>query len=348
MRNKFTKIILVILFANLILLDTSYANILNYSCKSDDTKCIDNYVNNVIKKSKDISEVLKVYEKDASLTNGYNGQCNNIGRIFGKKLYLKYGEKVLNFHNNTCGEPYAYGFMEEMGRRYKDSIDNQLPKLLKYCREDNFIGMCAYGIGISQSNSEKIAGDVQRFCEKNFPPSDLEKTLKYEVTSRGICLLGWVSGRTHVLPESYFKSINDASKICEKTYGDGKLSCLAEATFAYTYIGNPSNETRIKRVYELKDRCKSDRSSMCYRFIGKALDDYFLFQLNIKYDDKKMNLENKKLIEDLCSKGKDFCMEGMIFAHIVHRSKEDAGKLCGILAGDLKSICLRKVSSYQS
>lgn len=313
-------------------------------CSTNDYNCYTAKIDTVIKQSKSIDPVLKSFDEIAKNTNGINGQCNNFGRYIGKELYKKYKALVLNYHNYTCGEPYTYGFMESMGAESKDVSNLVRNKLVPYCAKDKFPDMCAYGIGISQSSSKLNAGEIQKNCEKYFPASAQALTLPYEVRAEGICLLGWVSGKNSVLPSSYYKTIKSAMAICDGSYKDGKLSCLAEATFAYTYVGNPTSEVRIKRVYELKERCKDDTSSMCYRFIGKALDDYFLYSLQLDLKNKTSALEASKLVSSLCVKGSTYCIEGLLNAHVVHRSKEDAKLLCSALEVKYRKICLAKLN----
>ena len=313
-------------------------------CSTSDIDCYTALIDTVIKKSKSIDTVLKSFDDIAKNTNGINGQCNNFGRYIGKELYKKYKDTVLKYHNYSCGEPYTYGFMESMGSTSKDISSLVNKKLVPYCAKDKFPDMCAYGIGISQSSSKLKAGEIQKNCEKYFPSSAQALTLPYEVRAEGICLLGWVSGKNSVLPSSYYKSIKSAMAICDGSYKDGKLSCLAEATFAYTYVGNPTSEVRIKRVYELKERCKVDTSSMCYRFIGKALDDYFLYSLQLDLKNKQNGVEASKLVSALCDKGSTYCIEGLLNAHVVHRSKEDAKLLCSVLEAKYSKICVGKLN----
>lgn len=334
-------LLLTILILNVDFLTSQKADAAEINCKISDSKCYENYFISLIKKGSTIENTLREFQRVSKSTNGINGQCNNIGRSIGKSLYLKYGDEVLKYHDLTCGEPYAYGFMAEMGA--KDRSLKLIDKLVKYCREDSSVGMCAYGVGISQSKNIIDAGIIQKICEYNFKPSKFELTLPYEVRAEGICLLGWVSGRNNVLPSTYFTSIKSAEKICDNTNNEGRVACLGEATFAYTYIGNPNSEVRIKRIYELKERCKKDASSTCYRFVGKALDDHFLYSLNINLDDIKTKNQVKNLVSELCSLKSNFCLEGMINAHNVHRGKDDSRKLCATLDKKFVSICMNIV-----
>ena len=314
----------------------------NYlGCKSSDVSCFEKVLDAKIAKSS-IPETLKLFKNIAENTNGVAGQCNNLGRYVGKKLYLKNGEAVLKYHDNVCGEPYTYGFMQAMGGK---TVNKSLTaKLVAYCLADQNPSGCAYGVGISQSMSESKGSVIQKGCEQSFPKTGKESTQPYEVTAAGSCLLGWVSGRSSVLPVTFFSTIASAASLCDGMKGDASLSCLAEATFTYTYIGNPSSPERIARVKDLRGRCDKDKSTMCIRFVGKALDDYFLYSLRPNLNKPAESKVVSELVSQLCTGSKtNFCIEGLITAHTVHTSKEDSTKLCNILATKQRNICLNAV-----
>jgi hypothetical protein len=307
-------------------------------CDASDVACFEKYIDGKIAKNK-IPEVLLIFKGIAENTNGVQGQCNNLGRYIGKKLYIKYGEEVLKYHDNVCGAPYTYGFMQEMGA--KKSSPALTKKLINYCLADPNVSGCAYGVGISQSSSESKGAIIQQICEKAFPRAAKESKQPYEVTAAGICLLGWVSGRSSVLPTTFFSTINSSATLCNGIKGDASLSCLAEATFTYTYIGNPNSVERLARVNDLRGRCETDKSTMCIRFVGKALDDYFLYSSRpdiSKPTDAKIV---RDLVSKLCTGNKaNYCIEGLITAHTVHTSKDASTKLCNILAVSSKKLCL--------
>lgn len=307
-------------------------------CNASDVSCFEKYIDGKITKSK-IPEILSIFRGIAENTNGVQGQCNNLGRYIGKKLFLKYGEEVLKYHDNTCGAPYTYGFMQEMGGEKSNS--SLTKKLINYCQVDPNVSGCAYGVGISQSRSESQGANIQKICEKAFPRNSSEGKQPYEVTARGICLLGWVSGRSSVLPTTFFSTINSSASLCKGIKGDASLACLAEATFTYTYIGNPNSVERLARVNDLRERCDTDKSTMCIRFVGKALDDYFLYSSRPDISKPADAKIVRDLVSKLCNGSKaNYCIEGLITAHTVHTSKEASNKLCNILAVESKKFCL--------
>ena len=341
MLKKFKFVLLFIILSNSLTSVALAANTKYLGCDSKDIACYQKLIDNKIGKS-NIPDILLIYKNIADNTNGVEGQCNNLGRYIGAKLYIKFGEEVLKYHNNVCGEPYTYGFMQAMGGKVVDS--KLTTKLITYCLADPNPSGCAYGVGISLSSSESKGVNIQNTCEKAFSRLSKDKSQPYEVTASGICLLGWVSGRSSVLPTSFFSTIASSSSLCSGMKGEASLSCLAEATFTYTYIGNPSSVERLARVNDLKNRCLTDKSTMCMRFVGKALDDYFLYSSRpdlSKVQDAKVV---SQLVSKICTGAKmNFCIEGLITAHTVHTSKQGSSTLCNVLAADLKNICLSKL-----
>ena len=338
------KISLTIISLTLTLLGTSvtpsFANSSTYlGCQKNDINCFENYISPLVKSSS-ISKVLATYKDIATNTNGIEGQCNNFGRFIGRELFKAKGENVFNYHDSTCGEPFAYGFMLAYGTLHKDKLD--VSKFVKYCLTDSNPGGCAYGVGNGQAMTNNTPIMVNNNCVKAFSNFDKAKTgVPYETSAEGICLLGWVSGRSDILPPTYFRSISSAENLCQGLIGGSQIACLGEATFSYTYAGNPSSEQRLARIFELSKRCTTDKSTTCVRFVGKALDDYKLYSLRPNLGNPKEAANFANLIIKLCNGPLEkYCLTGMLAADMVHTSRNDALNLCQILTGNWRKECL--------
>jgi len=289
-------------------------------------------------KTNGISKTLDIFKYVSDKTNGIYGGCNNVGRAIGNQSYLLFKLDALKYHANICGPSYAFGVMFYIGKYQPKLAGSELLKT--YCFKDFNPTACAYGVGNSMSTGKFSGSEVQIRCDKYFNSIVNEQDKLYEHSASGICMLGWVSGKVSTLPAESFSSIEKASAICAGMKAPGLEPCLGEATFAYTYVGSSSTASRLLKVRELRKRCNTDKNEVCMQFVGKALNDFFLYSYRVDYN-KKTDLQLAgKLVTELCnSKWSNACLYGFLSAQMTHTSIDSAKQVCTVLKGDYLKKC---------